>query len=152
MHKHSINYRYITINAYILLLQRLSLHIGVDDSRCNLLYLYFALYYTFSVEYLPTQKGIAIHFSDYLIISAFWYRYIGVLVPTAMMPCRGLLAPLAAPLPSVFFMELRLRRYLNNCRYHRCATSGTSMRYRRYHYSAIIRLFCKKTYIYGYFK
>lgn len=60
------------------------------------------------------------------------------MVPTAMMSRRGLLAPLAAPLPSVFFMELRLRRYFNNCRYHGCATNGTSMRYRRYHYSAII--------------
>ena len=37
-----------------------------------------------------------------MIISAIKYRYIGVLVPTAMLPCRGLLAPLAAPLHSVF--------------------------------------------------
>lgn len=74
----------------------------------------------------------------YVIISVIWYRYIGVLVPAALLPRRGLLAPLAAPLPSVFFMELRLRRSLNNYRYHLCATAGTSMRYRRYHFSAII--------------
>ena len=41
-----------------------------------------------------------------MIISANWYRYIGVLVPVAMLPRRGLLAPLAAPLSSVFFIEL----------------------------------------------
>lgn len=45
----------------------------------------------------------------YLIISVIWYRYIGGLVPIPYMPRRGLLASLAAPLPSVFFMELRLR-------------------------------------------
>ena len=55
---------------------------------------------------------------DYRILSSDnigdWYRYIGVLVPTAMLPGRGLLATLAAPLLSVFFMELRLWRSIIN--------------------------------------
>ena len=38
-----------------------------------------------------------------MIISVIWYLYIGVFVPTAMVPCRRFLASLAAPLPSVFF-------------------------------------------------
>ena len=45
-----------------------------------------------------------------MIVSLAWYCYIAVLVPTAIVPRRGLLAPLAAPLPSVFFIELGLRR------------------------------------------
>ena len=52
-----------------------------------------------------------------MIISAIWYHYIGDSVPITYMPRRGLLAPLAAPLPSVFFMELRLRQLLSACRY-----------------------------------
>ena len=73
-----------------------------------------------------------------LIISVIWYRYIGVLVPLTMLPRRGLLAPLAVPLPSVFFIELGLWPWAKGTWYQATATSGTIVRYERYQNSAII--------------
>ena len=59
------------------------------------------------------------------MISVIWYRYIGDSVPVTYMPRRGLLAPLAAPLPSVFFMELRLWSLWQTRRNYICATDDT---------------------------
>ena len=64
-----------------------------------------------------------------MIISVIWYRYIGVLVSPEMLPRRGLLAPLAVPLPSVFFMELRF-----------WSLWELHMRYRLYRLLAIIHI------------
>ena len=57
--------------------------------------------------------------------SKIWYRNIDGLEPITYMPRRGLLAPLAAPLPSVFFMELRLWSLWQTRRNYICATDDT---------------------------
>lgn len=73
-----------------------------------------------------------------MIILVIWYRYICVLVPVAMLPPRGLLVPLAALFPSLFFIESDLRPLVEDTRLQTSATRDTIKRCGRYQNSAII--------------